>query len=873
MCPVSAPDDEVTLDPGLTRAVTIGSAQVTPRPEAFAPGAIIAGRYRLVALLGRGGMGEVYRAEDLTLDQPVALKFLPAAVAAGDTRLSQFHNELRVARQVSHKNVCRLYDLGETNGRRFLTMEYVDGEDLGSLLRRIGRVPHDKAVQIARQLCAGVAAAHDRGVLHRDLKPANVMIDGDGNVRITDFGIATAGGDGGGEFAGTPQYMAPEQFAGKAASIKSDIYALGLTLFEIFTGRRAQESKTFDDLKTFHETGTHTTPSSIVRDLDPTVERLILRCLERDPDRRPASALVVAAALPGADPLAAALAAGETPSPEILAAAGEADALGVAKAIAALATVVVSVLVFATVSARTSLVARVPLDKPPAVLIDRAEQLIASFGYDKTAGDRASDFILAEDYIEWVRETRRTPARWDGLATGNPSAVLFWYRTSPRDMVPLEDSTVSLLDPAVTETDMRAVVLDPQGRLREFRSVPPQQDQAVASPIAPPWDALFDAAGLTLSSFTAVPSEWTPRDYADARAAWKGPLTVSPGIEVRVEAAAYRGKPVFFQVIGPWTRPTFMDPVQRTTADRVMIAVIVTVMALLLSTAMFLARRNLGAGRADRRGAARLAAFIAIAGSVAWVAGAHHVSSVDAEVGSLIRRVGLLAFISALLWMVYVALEPYVRRFWPDGLLGWSRLLAGHIKDPRVGRDLLTGLIVGVTLALSDLARATLIPWLGFVPPRPTYGFLVEILDEPGQLIWAWTYWVLGGIQGALLTVLIVVVLRLALRWNWLSLGVTAIMLSVTSLQFMGGSGGLMYVFPIVNGALLTLVAVRFGLLPLAVTYFAWDVITAVPISLNTSHWAASASNWTLAGLLALTLFGFYASRAGQPLLGSVLKD
>src|SRR5712691_9858032 len=122
-------------------------------------------------------------------------------------------------------HVCRLYDLGDADGRRFLTMEYVDGEDLSSSLRRFGRMPPDKAIQIARQLCAGVSAAHERGVLHRDLKPANVMLDGNGDVRITDFGIATLGGDGS-DTAGTPQYMAPEQLAGKAASTKSDIYAL-----------------------------------------------------------------------------------------------------------------------------------------------------------------------------------------------------------------------------------------------------------------------------------------------------------------------------------------------------------------------------------------------------------------------------------------------------------------------------------------------------------------------------------------------------------------------------------------------------------------------------------------------------------------------
>ena len=188
---VSRPHDD---SPSVDLAVTSASEPTSDTPTRgsdgaawrYAPGSIVAGRYRIVALAGRGGMGEIYRADDLTLDQPVALKFLPDATSSDPTRLAQFHNELRVARHVSHKHVCRLYDLGEADGRRFLTMEYIDGEDLAMLLRRIGRFPQDRAVTIARQLCAGVAAAHERGVIHRDLKPANVMIDRDGNVRIAD---------------------------------------------------------------------------------------------------------------------------------------------------------------------------------------------------------------------------------------------------------------------------------------------------------------------------------------------------------------------------------------------------------------------------------------------------------------------------------------------------------------------------------------------------------------------------------------------------------------------------------------------------------------------------------------------------------------
>src|SRR5207247_75459 len=190
-------------------------------------------------------------------------------------------------------------------------MEYVDGEDLASLLRRIGRFPEEKAVEVARQICAGVAAAPERGVLHRDLKPANVMIDGEGHVRLTDFGLAAVAGNVDNIRSGTPAYMAPEQLAGREVTQRSDIYALGLVLFELFTGRRVFEANTLDELIKLHESGPGSgiTPSSVVRDLDPAIERAIQRCLEREPAKRPPSALAVSAALPGRDQLAAAAAA------------------------------------------------------------------------------------------------------------------------------------------------------------------------------------------------------------------------------------------------------------------------------------------------------------------------------------------------------------------------------------------------------------------------------------------------------------------------------------------------------------------------------------------------------------------------------------
>src|SRR6516164_8810093 len=181
--PPRQPRSSPPSSPVLTSSDAIGGGR-------FAPGVIIAERYRIVALLGRGGMGEVYRAEDPRLSQVVAIKFLPEALCKDASALGRFHSEIRVARQVSHPNVCRVFDIGDAQGIPFLTMEYVDGEDLSSLVRRIGRLPQDKASEVSRQICAGLAAAHERGVVHRDLKPANVMLDGAGKIRITDFGLA-----------------------------------------------------------------------------------------------------------------------------------------------------------------------------------------------------------------------------------------------------------------------------------------------------------------------------------------------------------------------------------------------------------------------------------------------------------------------------------------------------------------------------------------------------------------------------------------------------------------------------------------------------------------------------------------------------------
>ena len=264
---------------------------------ALAHGVVLAGRYRIIRQLGRGGMGVVYQADDLRLGHPVALKFLPPALAADAHRLAQFHNEVSIARQVSHPNVCRVYDIGDADGHLFLSMEYVDGLDLAVHVSNRGAFAEEAAVDVIRGICAGLAAVHARGVLHRDLKPANIMMTMSGQPKLMDFGIAATGGNRGERRSeGTPTYMAPEQLAGADATTKSDIYALGLVMFEMLTGSRGITAGTIDELVRAQETLASDISERLPR-ASLRLRQAIVQCLAPNPAARPASAHGVSALL------------------------------------------------------------------------------------------------------------------------------------------------------------------------------------------------------------------------------------------------------------------------------------------------------------------------------------------------------------------------------------------------------------------------------------------------------------------------------------------------------------------------------------------------------------------------------------------------
>ncbi len=256
----------------------------------LATGTLFAGRYQVIEELGHGGMGRVYKVHDSELNEKVALKLLRPEVAADAGAVERFRNELKSARQVVHKNVCRMFDIGRAEGAPFITMEYVHGEDLKRLIRKVGQMPAGRTVSIARQIAEGLSEAHSHGIVHRDLKPQNIMVDEGGNVRIMDFGIARSlekkGITGAGVMIGTPEYMSPEQVEGKAVDARSDIYSLGIILYEMMTGHVPFEGDTPFTVGVKQKSEAPRDPLELNPSIPADLGRLILRCLEKDKEKR-----------------------------------------------------------------------------------------------------------------------------------------------------------------------------------------------------------------------------------------------------------------------------------------------------------------------------------------------------------------------------------------------------------------------------------------------------------------------------------------------------------------------------------------------------------------------------------------------------------
>jgi len=817
-------------------------------------------------------MGEVYRADDLTLGQPVALKFLPDEAARDQALLERFKNEVRIARRVSHPNVCRVYDVGDVDGHTYFTMEYVDGEDLASLLRRIGRLPEDKALDIARQLCAGMSAAHTKGVLHRDLKPANIMLDGRGQVVITDFGLAgIADQIVGNEIrSGTPAYMAPEQLAGKEVSTRSDIYSLGLVLYEVFTGKRAFSAKP-DQKPGSTPSRDVSRPSSFVKDLNPVIERVILRCLEEEPSARPATILSVAAALPGGDPLAAALAAGETPSPQLVAASGETAGLRPRVAVICLAAVLLGLAAVTFLSAHYSALEKMNLEQTPEVLTQKAHEIVSQLGY----GGRPADSTYGLDYdgdFQTFVEKNEKPPHWETILPARPSLLYYWYRQSPDTLVAsdfrdnvLTPGIVTENDPATVTSGMINLQLDPQGRLIYFQSIPPQKTEEkkdakkdTATPTAIDWNPLFTGAGIDPAKLQPVQPTWASLATTDTRAAWTGtwPGTSRP---LRVEAAAFQGKPVFFRLIGDWTKPDRLKIEEpRSFAQKAQEVISPLLLLFVLLFSAFLARRNYRQGRGDRDGALRLALTMFLLEIALWLCRSHF-SSLRDTLGLFIMATSTALFLSGTVWMLYLAIEPWVRRHWPKTMISWSRLISGQVRDPLVGRDILFGVILGVVWILVFQLRYIPMMHMGAVPGLGTTDALMGGRSALGGWLQQWPQ----SIQTTLVFFFILFGLKVLLRKEWIA-AIVLVAIFALPRGFSSPYASVEVPAQIIVYGIAAIIVLRFGFIPLLCAIFTINLLANVPFSSDFSTWYMPSSIMALLSVVALAGWGFYNSLGGE---------
>jgi serine/threonine-protein kinase len=704
------------------------------------------------------------------------------------------------------------------------------------------------------------------------LKPGNVMLDGRGAVRLADFGLAAVAEDlsATDRRAGTPAYMAPEQLAGQAVTVRSDLFALGLVLYELFTGRKAFAG-------TDRETPP-SKPSGHVSGLDTAVERVILRCLERDPAARPRSALAVAAALPGGDPLAAALAAGETPSPQLVADAGGEGTIRPGVGLALLAVVVVGILLIALLADRVMLFRKVPLPEPPEFLARRARQILEHCGYADPPSDTAYHFRADAEFLLGTMHEDASPRRWDRLATARPAALYFFYRQSPRPLVPtviessfdIQDFLITESNPPPTLPGMAGIHLAPNGWLLRLYVVPAAWSEEPRTPAEVDWSRWFNPAtiGFDLGKdLTEVPPQWTPPCACDRQTAWSGSLPDCPNVPVRVEAAAYRGRPVYFQVMPVWRDPTrsYQPPPSASGPMGPFFWGLPVIVGLAI--------RNLRRGRGDLRGAVRLGLAIVMVLAGAWLLGGRHTLAEEMSQATLVLGLGVMA---ALLYgLIYLAIEPAIRRRWPWRFTAWNRLLDGRLRDPMVGRDLLIGLALGAVGMLIPRLGFLTAEWVGLPPPPPLTGTGPDALRTPGPptplfvLLMTTVIPIIIPMMWLLQSFLFFLVLRWErLAWvaNWL------LLVAVFAVPFLSpnpvGNALILFGTALFIG-LPVFVLARFGPLAFAGWLFCGVLLSLAPLTADLSAWYAYQGVIMALVVIGLALYACVTATGGQRLFGA----
>jgi serine/threonine-protein kinase len=604
----------------------------------------------------------------------------------------------------------------------------------------------------------------------------------------------------------------------------------------------------------------------VLPDFDPSVERVILRCIEKDPAQRPASATQVAAALPGGDPLAAALAAGETPSPEMVAAAGERGAISPSTARKLLLALAAGLALSILLTPRANLAAFVGVEKSPEVLRERARQVLQAVGLDAKPADSAQAFRTNFAFLAWARKNGGFRSAVDR------DAIAFSYRQAPNPLNPMAGVSgpdpgplVTELDPAPVEPGMAQVGLDPRGRLVLLEIVPLEHDTATASAAETDWSVLFREAGLDIHRFTPVEPRWTPRTFAAVRAAWEGPHPERPGVAMRVEAASYRGRPVSFRWLGPWSgsdrEAPHIDPG---------FAVFSWILFVLVIGGTWLTWRNLRAGRGDRQGTLRLGVANYLVAIAIWILGSHHLAGTY-EVWNLIAGVSNAAAMGVGMWFIYLALEPFARRRWPQMLISWTRALSGDWRDPLVGRDVLVGAVLGLAMGLIMGPSRVLLPPLLHLNGPPPHPFDAEAPINPARTI----SWLLSYVLYSQIWVLAIVFLLVLVRWVVRKEWIAAVIVGLLFTGIYIGAPAPEVSLPLaaLSVGILVATTVRFGVLAALVAescrrIYGYRIYTHDP-----SSWMFYAGAIAVALIAVVVWWATKTALAGRPLFGDLALE
>jgi len=586
------------------------------------------------------------------------------------------------------------------------------------------------------------------------------------------------------------------------------------------------------------------------------VERLIRRCMERDPNARPASVSQLALALPGGDPLAAAIAAGETPSPEMVAASGGKEGLKLWIAWATLALIIIGLFVVAAIG-DGPIYRRVPFEKSPEALVERSRLFLQRAGLSGQFKDSAWGFMVNGDLLNYIETSDKSENRWKKL---DARAILFWYRQSPQPLglLGLESGSTSPDNPPLRYSGEVLLILDSEGRLQSLRCVPIRLQLKAETVRAPDWAAFFAEAGLDISRWMPANAQWTPPFHADSRAAWQDSLPGGSGTQVRVEAASFQGKPVSFEVIDPWAQPSRTDYAQQRTRLSGVLQVARVVIIIATLSGIFFARRNLRLGRGDRRNATRLAVFVLGAFALQWALKIPQVS---------LKSLLLGGYMAVMFWILYMAIEPYARRRWPQVLVSWTRLLSGEWRDPLVARDTLVGVAFGILMICVSVIGQRLLP--SPLAVRDNGTLLVNLQSFLGArfVISDILTKLLAMILISMATLCLIVVLGVLLKSRKAAIAAFIILFTV----FAGSDLG--YVTGLTFSVLWILALMRFGFVAAILMMFINCVthiyFTALPIS----AWYSPYCYLALAILAVIVLYAFPYSLGGRPLLASSRLD